>query len=245
MQAVILAGGLGTRFRPLTLNTPKSMIPVEGRPYLEYQLRYLKSYNITEILLCTGYLGECIQDYFSDGQSMGLRIKYSYEKNPLGTGGALKNAMDQLDDCFFLIYGDSFLPINYYSLEECFSKAEKSLLMVLYDNENDTTVTNNVSLNEDGMVTQYKKDSANSKLKYVDAGVMVLKRDIMKLITPEQVVSLEEEIFPDLIDRQECAGFITQERFYDIGTPNRLEHFELYLKRHNQGTKVESNIQNT
>ncbi len=230
MQAVILAGGLGTRFRPLTLKTPKPMIPVMGKPYLEYQLRYLKSYDITDILLCIGYLGEEIQSYFGNGQFWSMNINYSFEKKPLGTGGALKNAMDKLDDSFFLIYGDSFLPINYNSLEERFCKTDKSLVMALYGNQDDTTVPNNVSINENGIITQYKKDSASSILKYVDAGVLVLSKDILKLIISEQVVSLEEEIFPDLIDRQECAGFVTHERFYDIGTPERLKHFETYLK---------------
>ncbi len=240
MQAVILAGGLGTRFRPLTLKIPKPMIPVMGKPYLEYQLQYLKSNDITNILLCVGYLGEDIQNYFGNGQSWSININYSFEKKPLGTGGALKNAMGKLDDCFFLIYGDSFLPINYNSLEECFNKADKSLLIALYGNQDDTTVPNNVSLNEDGIITQYKKNSSSSMLKYVDAGVLVLKRDILKLITSVKVVSLEEEIFPDLIDRQECAGFVTQERFYDIGTPERLKRFESYLMRQNQGAETQS-----
>ncbi len=96
MQAVILAGGLGTRFRPLTLKTPKPMIPVIGKPYLEYQLQYLKSYDITNILLCVGYLGEEIENYFGDGQSREMCINYSFENKPLGTGGALKNAKNYL-----------------------------------------------------------------------------------------------------------------------------------------------------
>jgi NDP-sugar pyrophosphorylase family protein len=108
MQAVILAGGLGTRFRPLILKTPKPMIPVMGEPYLEYQLQYLKNYSITDILLCVGYLGETIQRHFGDGRSRDMRIAYSFEEPPLGTGGALKNAEVHLDDCFYLIYGDSF-----------------------------------------------------------------------------------------------------------------------------------------
>jgi len=90
MQAVILAGGLGTRFRPLTLKTPKPMIPVMGKPYLEYQLKYLKSYDITNILLCVGYLGEMIQSHFGDGQARDMSIRYSFEK-PLGTGGAVRH----------------------------------------------------------------------------------------------------------------------------------------------------------
>ncbi|MBC8551044.1 MAG: nucleotidyltransferase family protein [Candidatus Brocadiales bacterium] len=242
MQAVILAGGLGTRFRPLTLKTPKSMIPVMGKPYLEYQLKYLKSYDITDILLCVGYLGEEIQTYFGNGQSRGMSITYSFEETPLGTGGALKNAENHLDDCFYLIYGDSFLPINYSSLESHFLEVDKALLMVLYDNRDDTSVPNNVSLDNRGMVTKYEKDTRNSFLKYVDTGVLAIKKNIVDSIPPEKDVSLEQEIFPNYIDRQECAGFVTHEKFYDIGTPERLKRFETYLKRQDQGTETQSKI---
>ncbi len=230
MQAVILAGGLGTRFRPLTLETPKPMIPVMGKPYLEYQLQYLKRYNITNILLCVGYLGEKIQSHFGDGKSRSMCIKYSFENSPLGTGGALKNAESYLDDCFYLIYGDSFLPINYPSIERHYLEADKEVLMVLYDNRNNTSVPNNVSLDDRGMVIKYEKEARNSLLQYVDAGVLTLKREVLDSIHPEKNVSLEQEILPDSIARQECAGFVTQERFYDIGTPERLKHFETYLK---------------
>lgn len=236
MQAVILAGGLGTRFRPLTLKTPKPMIPVMGKPYLEYQLQYLKSYNITDILLCVGHLGEKIQSYFGDGRSRDMSITYSFEEMPLGTGGALKNAENHLDDCFYLLYGDSFLPINYSLIERHFFEVDKAVLMVLYNNREDTSVPNNVSLDNRGMVTQYKKDTENSLLQYVDAGVLALKKEIVDSLPPEKEVSLEQEIFPNFVARQECAGLVTGERFYDIGTPERLKHFKTYLKKQNPST---------
>ncbi len=230
MQAVILAGGLGTRFRPLTLETPKPMIPVMGKPYLEYQLQYLKSYNITDILLCVGYLGEKVKSHFGDGKSLDMKITYSFEEKPLGTGGALKNAEKLVGDCFYLLYGDSFLPIDYFSLERHFFDVDKTVLMVLYDNREDTSVTNNVSIDNKGMVTQYEKDPDNNFLQYVDAGVLVLKKRILDSILPEKEVSLEQKVFPNYIAKQECAGYVTSERFYDIGTPERLKHFEKYLE---------------
>lgn len=237
IQAVILAGGLGTRFRPLTLKTPKSMIHVMGRPYLEYQIEYLKRNNITNILMCVGYLGENIQSHFGDGQPWGVRIKYSFEDSPIGTGGTLKRASNHLEDSFILIYGDSYLPINYSSIEKHFLEIDKMLLMVLYDNQEDTSVPNNVSLNRDGIVTHYEKDSDNRILQYVDTGVLVLKKGILDFVPPERPVSLEKEIFPDLIERQECAGFVTRERFYDIGTPERLKTFEDYINKQLFATK--------
>ncbi len=242
MQAVILAGGLGTRFRPLTLKTPKPMIPVMGKPYLEYQLKYLKSCNITNILICVGYLGEMIQTHFGDGKSRSMSINYSFEEKPLGTGGALKNAENYLEDCFFLIYGDSFLPISYSSLERHFLEADKTVLMALYDNSEDTSVPNNVSIDKRGIVTKYKKETRNSLLQYVDAGVLALNKEVLDNVPSDREISLEQDILPDFIARHKCAGFVTQDRFYDIGTPERLEHFETYLKRQNQDTEAQSKI---
>ncbi|MCP5002373.1 MAG: NTP transferase domain-containing protein [Planctomycetes bacterium] len=229
MQAVILAGGLGTRLRPLTLEIPKPMIPVMDKPYLEYQLQYLKSYNITDILLCVGYLGEHIQRHFGDGESRNMSIAYSFEEKPLGTGGALKNAEEHLDDSFYLIYGDSFLPINYSAIKKHFVDVDKAVLMVLYDNGQDTSVPNNVSFDTIGMVTGYEKNNSSSIFNYVDAGVLVLKKKILDRLPHGKEISLEQEIIPDYIAKEECAGFVTWERFYDIGTPERLKLFETYL----------------
>ncbi len=238
MQAVILAGGLGTRFRPVTLKTPKAMIQVLGKPYLEYQIQYLKSYNITSVLLCVGYLGEKIRDYFGDGRSWGVRIEYSFEENPLGTGGALKNSKHHLEESFFLIYGDSFLPIDYLSIEEYFLNTGKMLLMMLYDNREDTAVPNNIALNEKGIVTYYEKNSNISALKYVDAGVLAMKKDVLDMFPSNRVISLENDVFPGLIPLQECAGLVTRQRFYDIGTPERLKAFEDYVNKQPFATKA-------
>src|SRR5450755_506174 len=113
MQAVILAGGLGTRLWPVTQAVPKPMVPVAGRPYLEYQLRLLGEQSIRDIVLLTGYLGEQIEEYFGDGSRLGLSLRYSCEPAPMGTGGALRDGSSLLDDVFLVIYGDSYLPIDY------------------------------------------------------------------------------------------------------------------------------------
>src|SRR5260370_40275553 len=105
MQAVILAGGLGTRLWPLTRTVPKPMVPVAGVPYLEHQLRLLKKQSILDILLLTGYLGELVEEYFGDGGSLGLAIRYSREDQPCGTAGALRGAGSRVRDSFMLIYG--------------------------------------------------------------------------------------------------------------------------------------------
>lgn len=230
MQAVILAGGLGTRLRPLTYKIPKPMIPILGKPYLYYQLRMLKNYSINNILILIGHLGGQIRDYFKDGKELGLNIRYSIEHKPMGTGGALKLAEPMLEDDFFVIYGDSYLPVNYIDIERFFRKHNKTGLVVIYDNRENTAVPNNIALEDNLVVTKYKKGYNDSSLRYVEAGVSLFKKDILILIKERQSVSLEEEIYPLLIGKQELIAYITNQRFYDIGTPERLKEIEEVLK---------------
>lgn len=223
MQAVILAGGLGTRLRPLTYDIPKPMVPINNKPYLEYQLNYLKQQGITNIVLLVGYLGEQIQAYFGDGDKWGLQIQYAFEKTPMGTGGGLKNAQDLLADEFLLIYGDSFLPLDYNDLIQAYCKVNADMVLCVYDNSLNTDVISNIALDEaDGCVLRYVKDQQDATMKYVDAGVMMLNKSVLELIPPEEVVSLEQRIFPLLIVKRAMYSYVTKNRFYDIGTPERL-----------------------
>ena len=123
MQTVILAGGLGTRLRPLTEQTPKPMVEVEGRPFLEFIVEHIAGQGFRDILLLTGHLGEHVSDHFGDGRRFGVSIRYSREPQPLGTGGAIRAAWEQLADDFLLLYGDSFLPIDYVDVASAFHRA--------------------------------------------------------------------------------------------------------------------------
>lgn len=229
MQAVILAGGLGTRLRPLTKTVPKPMVPVAGRPYLEHQLKALAGQGIRDVLLLTGYLGEQIEEHFGDGARLDLRIRYSREPYPVGTGGALREAAASLEGLFLLIYGDSFLPIDY---RQPFEKLDSSLadgLLVVYDNTlEDTSVKNNVQVDDYGYVARYEKDPPD-RLSHVEAGVLAFRRPVLDLIPAEGPVSLEKEIFPKLIAARRLLAFVTRQRFYDIGTPERLAAIEALL----------------
>jgi NDP-sugar pyrophosphorylase family protein len=225
MQAVILAGGLGTRLLPLTEVIPKPMVQVGGVPYLRHQLQLLASQDIRDIVLLTGYLGEQIEDYFADGASMGLRISYSREQSPLGTGGALRQAREMLQDSFLLIYGDSYLPIRYADALERLDSSGAEGVVVVYDNRlADTSVKNNIELDDSGYVSRYEKDSSD-RLSFVEAGVLAFRRSIIDWL-PEGIVSLEKEVFPRLIAARKLAALVTAERFYDIGTPDRLVAIE-------------------
>ena len=228
MQAVILAGGLGTRLWPVTKEIPKPMVPVAGVPYLEHQLRLLRDQSVTDIVLLTGYLGDQIEEHFGTGRSMGLTLRYSREESPLGTGGALRQAADLLADKFLVIYGDSYLPIQYPTALDALGNSRARGLLVVYDNRlGDTSVKNNVAIDDDRRVILYSKDSTDqNELNYVEAGVSTFRRSVLDLIPGVGKVSLEEEVFPELIARRELIALPTNQRFYDIGTPDRLKVIE-------------------
>lgn len=231
MQAVILAGGLGTRLMPITKNIPKSMASVLGKPYLEYQVNWLRSNGIKKILMLTGYLGENIREYFLDGGSFGVDIGYSQELEPMGTGGGLRLSKDKLEDNFILIYGDSFLPLDFSKLIKYFNDINKKGVVAVYDNSSrDSGVPENIQLGKEGIVLKYEKGGTDKDLNFVEAGVMVLKKEIVELIPDTKHVSLEKEVFPVLIRDRELAGYVSREIFYDIGTKERLKVFEDAVK---------------
>jgi NDP-sugar pyrophosphorylase family protein len=229
MQTVILAGGLGTRLSPLTKTIPKPMVTVAGVPYLEHQLRALAGQNLRDVLLLTGHFGEQIQAHFGTGEKLGMHLEYSREPAPMGTGGALRHARSQLQDAFLVIYGDSYLPIRYRDAFERLQEVGTEGLLVVYDNAlGDTSVKNNVDLDEAGFVSCYEKDSP-IRLGYVEAGVLALRRSVVDLIPEGRPASLEKEVFPHLIRRKQLAALVTAQRFYDIGTPERLALIESVL----------------
>jgi N-acetyl-alpha-D-muramate 1-phosphate uridylyltransferase len=230
MQAVILAGGLGTRLWPVTKAVPKPMVPVAGEPYLAHQLRFLREQGHTDVVMLTGYLGEQIEEYFGDGGPIGMRIRYSREPAPLGTGGALRNASNLLADAFLLIYGDSFLPIRYEILERRLAETKATAVVALFeDRDGETGVVANVDVDESGFVTRYEKNAARSNLRFIDAGVLAMRAEAIQHIPAGEKSSLEEQIFPRLIERRALAAVTTEQRFYDIGTPERLRVIEGYF----------------
>ena len=231
MQAVILAGGLGTRLGPLTRKMPKPMVPVAGVPYLEHQLRLLARQSFRDVLLLTGYLGDQIEKYFAGGSSLGLRLRYSRETQPQGTGGALRDARRLLGESFLLLYGDSLLPIAYAAATRRLKDSAALGVIVVYrDPSGETAVRPNVALDRSGLVTRYDKAAADPALEYVEAGVSCFRREVLDLLPGAGPASFEQCVFPRLIDRRQLAALPTSQRFYDIGTPERLQAIEEYLR---------------
>jgi NDP-sugar pyrophosphorylase family protein len=231
-QAVILAGGLGTRMRPVTQTIPKPMISVVGKPFLEHQLELLHASGIDRSLLLVAYLGERIEEYFGDGAKFHLHIAYSYEPTPLGTGGALKNAEEKLQNAFVLLNGDTYLAIDYSALLLQFAILRCSALIVAYKKPMGNLsalpadhVPNNLLVDKDGRVEVYRKRDPEG-LTHIDAGAIVLDKKVLKMLPSGQRCSLEEEIYPRLIADGEMFAWVTSEPFYDMGSPAGLAALE-------------------
>jgi NDP-sugar pyrophosphorylase family protein len=233
MQLVILAGGLATRLFPLTSKVPKSMLEINKRPFLEYQLELLKEYEIKDVLLCLGYKGELIKNYFGDGKKFGVNLSYSYDgEKLLGTAGALKKAYKLLNDNFLLMYGDSYLPYDYWKIEEAFKNSEKLSLMVVYKNQNRFDKSN--ILIADDLVKVYDKTLKGENLEYIDAGLSILKKEVLSLVPEDEPFDLQE-LYKTLISEQEMLAYEVKQRFYQIGSLEGLEEFKNLVEK---GAKI-------
>jgi len=175
MQIVVLAGGIATRMRPITEKIPKALIEVNGKPFVQHQIELFKKNGITDIVICIGYKGQQIIDYFGYGSRFGVKIQYSDEgENLMGTAGALKKAENLLEDTFFVINGDSYLTIDYSAVMEHFNQQNKSALVTAY--KNDLNYHKSNFKVEDGLIVKYEKKNPTPDIKHVDYGLSIFKK---------------------------------------------------------------------
>ena len=224
----ILAGGLATRLRPITESIPKSLVPVGGEPFLAHQLRLLSSRGIRRVVLCLGYLGEMIETQFRDGAGYGITLEYSYDgPQLLGTGGALKQALPRLGSQFFVLYGDSYLPIDYASVADAFNKSGKMALMTVFKNQ-DRWDSSNVTF--DGKnIRCYDKKNRSAEMEYIDYGLGVFRADALAEWPEGQPFDLAD-VYRGLVGRDQLAGFEVNQRFYEAGSPAGLAELDLLLR---------------
>lgn len=233
-QAVVLAGGLGIRLRAASGALPKAMVPVLGRPFLRWLLELLRDRGIEEALLLTGYGADVIHDELEREPVDGLRVGWSAESSPLGTGGALRRAAGLLQPRFVLLNGDTFLDIDYRGLlEHASTGADGVVLAVCPAGHDDTDDPGNIAIDADRRVTAYRRGSKEDGLPYIDAGASAWNRAVLDDLWPDDDApfSLEQVLFPRLIGRRKLLAWSAPARFYDIGTPARLRLFEEHLAR--------------
>lgn len=226
-QAVILAGGQGTRLRPLTLTTPKPMIPIHGKPFLAYLVELLKENGISQIVILVGYLHEQIENYFGDGRTFGISIIYSYSSEESDTGTRLTNALPLLDNTFLLLYGDNYWPLHLNELRAYYIKMKRKALVTVYSNMDHAT-RNNMAVDEHGMVQTYDRTREKEHLTGVDIGFFILDKQIFQ-DAPQGNFSFQEVTIPLLIQQQQLAGYMTFHKYYSLSTPDRIPSIEHYF----------------
>jgi len=214
---------LGTRLRPLTEEIPKSLILVNGRPFLAYQLELFKRSGIRDVVLCVGHLGDQIRKYLGDGNGLGVDIRYSDEGDKLlGTAGAIRKAERFLAGEFFLTYGDSYLLLDYQAVMDRFRQRDKLGLMVVYRNRNHLDRSNVIV--DGGLIKVYDKEGRTPGMEYINYGVSVLRKEAIGLIAPDGPCT-QEEFYQLLIGQQQLLAFETRQRFYEVGSPHGLDEF--------------------
>jgi len=228
MNAVaILAGGLGTRLLPITETIPKALVCVAGKPFIAHQLIYLKQQGISRVVICAGHLGEMIEAEVGNGDKFGISIGYSFDGgNLLGTGGALKKALPMLGEQFFVLYGDSFLPINFLQIEDAFMAQEKPALMTVYKNLGKLDKSNVVF--EKQLILEYNKRTSNHSMNHIDYGLGLLKSSIFYNYPDNSSFDLAD-VYQRLSLAGQLMGFEVFERFFEIGSHQGLNDAKQYF----------------
>ena len=221
-QAVVLAGGLGTRLRPFTDTAPKPMYPVQGKPYIGHLLEQIASFGIQEAVLLLGYLPEQIERYVGDGSAFGLRVICRRTPVEYGTGARLLEAADILDDAFLLMYCDNYCPIDFESHAASFARNHAAIQLSAYRNRDGYT-RSNLSVADDGKVLVYAKGRDRDGLNGVDIGYAIVLKETLSLVPRTEDASFEAAAFPVLCEQGRLFATVTEHRYYSIGSYARLE----------------------
>jgi NDP-sugar pyrophosphorylase family protein len=229
MQVVILAGGLGTRLRGVAGDLPKSLVPVAGQPFIERQFELLARHGFRNVLLCLGYRGELIQAHVGNGARFGMEVSYSHEDplKLLGTGGALINARQQLEESFMVMYGDSYLPVDYRAVAVSFADDRVEALMCVYRNQG-LWDASNVRIEGDRVVF-YSKTAKPGEADYIDYGLSLFRRTVLESYVGQPLPLDLARIQGDLVRRGEMRAFIAQERPFEVGKPEGIADLECQL----------------
>jgi NDP-sugar pyrophosphorylase family protein len=226
IPVAILAGGLATRLRPVTEHIPKSLVSVAGKPFLARQLELLRSRGIRRAVLCVGHLGEMIQREFGN-EAFGIQLDYAFDgPQLLGTGGAIKRALPLLGADFFVLYGDSYLPIDYRPVANFFRASGKLGCMTVYRNDGRYDTSNVVFA--ENQITVYDKMNRAPEMRYIDYGLSLFKAAAFDSFPGDKPFDLAE-VMSQLVRSGQLAGFEVHERFYEVGSPSGLAELEKFF----------------
>ncbi len=231
MQAIILAGGFGTRLQKVVKDTPKPMADVNGKPFLSYLLSFLAKNKVSDIVISVGYLKEKIIKYFKNSYSF-LSIEYASEEAPLGTGGAIINSLKKIDKNrpVLTLNGDTFLNINYSSLLKFFEEKDSDFVMVL-KNMDDCSRYGKVIINEDCIIESFQEKTNSSGSGYINAGIYIFNPKLLDKFKFNKSFSFETEFLNKNINTIKAHGFVSNDYFIDIGVPKDYERAGIELPK--------------
>ena len=229
LPLAILAGGYASRLGSLTKDFPKCLIEVNGRAFVDWQLELLIKNGYSDFVFCVSYKSDLVQEYLGDGSDRGIKIQYSLDgETQLGTGGAIKKALPKLGKVFGVIYGDSYLPINYSVAEQDFLNSKSNALMTVYKNHNQFDVSNVEFLN--GKLIDYEKGANNKNMRHIDYGITFFKEEAFLPWKDQSSFDLSL-VCHDLAKDGQLDGFEVFERFYEIGSVQGIDEFSQYLRK--------------
>ena len=221
MQALILAGGEGTRLRPLTSTVPKPVVPLVDRPFIRFMLDWLRSHGVDDVVMSCGHLASGVRNVLGDGSAFGLRLRYMEEPRPLGTGGALKFAEPLLAERFLMLNGDVLTDIDLTAQIEQHERTGATATLALTPVE-DPSAYGLVRTRKGGEVTEFVEKPAPDQIdtNNISAGAYVLERSVLELLEADQPASIERDVFPRLVG-EGLYGYVADGYWLDIGTPER------------------------
>ena len=229
LPLAILAGGYATRLGPLTKDFPKCLIEINGRAFVDWQLDLLVENGYTDFIFCISYKSELVQNHLGDGSRWGAKIRYSIDgRTQLGTGGAIQKALPLLGDSFGVIYGDSYLPIDYSGVESEFLNSKKLGMMTVYRNQNQFDVSNVEYI--DGNLINYKKGLYDRRMHHIDYGLTYFRKE--SFLSRANELSFDLASICNLLAIEgKLDGFEVFERFYEIGSVQGIEELSEYLRK--------------
>jgi NDP-sugar pyrophosphorylase family protein len=232
LPIMILAGGLATRLYPITEKIPKSMIPVNGAPFIYWQMKLLEEAGFDKFILCVSHKSQEIKNYLKDGSKFGVEVIYSEDgEKLLGTGGAILKATRFVDEKFAVLYGDSYLPLDYKLAERYFLEINKPAMMTIFKNDNIFDQSNVLYVNHS--IVEYKK-KLNDDYKHIDYGLSFFTKSVFQKYPTETNFDLAE-VCENLAENAELAGYEVFERFYEIGSLQGIQDLETHLKENPNG----------
>jgi NDP-sugar pyrophosphorylase family protein len=232
----ILAGGLGTRLRPVTEQIPKSLVEVNGEPFLAHQMRLLSASGIRRATLCVGHLGERIREFAGDGARFGMELTYSPDgPQARGTAGAIAQARPLLGEHFFTLYGDSYLPCDYAAVQQAFERSGRPALMTVYRNRGQWDASNVRFAG--GRILAYDKKLRTPDMEYIDYGLGVFHASAFDGVPRQDPFDLAD-VYRNLLAQESLAGYEVGQRFYEIGSFRGIEELSAYLASRDQSGRI-------